>query len=82
MNFVFALQGKILTAVCRSLYAEFSAAFEKQSRAEYNMWELGNKACTADIASFKELARQLDKRLAAIILQVRPACSSALSCKL
>ena len=61
----------------RSLYTEFSAAAEKQGRAEYNVWELGDKACTADITSFKDLTKELDKRLAAIILQVQSVNRSA-----
>lgn len=61
----------------RTLYAEFSAAAEKQGQAEYNVWELSNKACTADITSFKDLVKELDKRLAAIILQVQPVVRSS-----
>ena len=64
------LQGKALTATCRTMHAEFSASAERQSKAEYDVWDLDNQACAADVAAFKAQTREMDKRLAAIILQV------------
>lgn len=64
-------QGKALTSVCRVVHAEFTAAADKLSRAEYNALDLKNEEFAADSAAFKALLRQLDRRVAAAILQVR-----------
>lgn len=58
--------------MCRAIYAEFAAAAEKLARVEYDVWDTTVQTCTEDLAHFKTQTREFDKRLAAIILQVRP----------
>ena len=70
-NVLEQLQGKALTAVCRAVHTEFSAAAEKLFAAEYDPLDLSAEAdFTRDASVFKALVRELDKRLAAVILQV------------
>lgn len=54
----------------------FTAAAEKLSRAEYDVFETDNQAFAQDAAEFKAVLQELDKRLAALILQVMPRASS------
>lgn len=69
-NVLVAAQGKELTAACRAAYAEVSASAEKLGMAEYNFWDLTGQVCKEDIIAFMDLLRELDLRLAAVILQV------------
>lgn len=70
----YALQGRNLTALCRSIHTEFAAAAGKFAASEVDIWDLGNEGFKADITSMRDQAKELDKRLAAIILQVSVAC--------
>ena len=54
----------------------FTAAAEKLGRAEYDVFETDNHAFAQDAAEFKAVLQELDKRLAALILQVMPRTSS------
>ena len=63
-------QGKDLTAACRAINGEISPAAEKLGKAEYDVWDLAGQACKEDLSSFRDLLRELDLRLAAVILQV------------
>ena len=64
------VQGKNLTAACRAMSVTFTAASEKLARAEYDAFDLNSQAFKQDASEFKTLSHELDRRLAAIILQV------------
>ena len=64
------VQGKNLTAACRAMSVTFTAASEKLARAEYDAFDLNSQASKQDASEFRTLSNELDRRLAAIILQV------------
>lgn len=56
--------------MCRTIHAEFVAAAEKLGSAEYDVWDLDDQVCSKNIQGFKAQTKEIDKRLAALILQV------------
>ena len=65
------LQGKLLNAICKAVHSEFVAAAEKLSAVEYDVLDLSVPSYPADAAGFKFLLQELDRRLAAVIMQVQ-----------
>lgn len=64
------MQGKTLTAACRAMNTTFTTASEKLASAEYDAFDKTNEAFKKDFSEFNTTLKELDKRLAAIILQV------------
>ncbi len=65
------MQGKALTTSVRAIHASFMAAAEKVKALPYDTMDLEVKQFDADFSAFQETVGGLDRRLAAIIIQVR-----------
>lgn len=64
-------KGKALTASVKIVHASFVAASEKAKVLPYDVLDLENGQFDEDFAIFHETVSNLDRNLAAIIVQVR-----------
>ena len=68
------MQGKALTATVRTIHVEFAAALDTLQRVTYDPLDMSTSAFEGDYATFCTVTAELERRLSAIIAQVRLHC--------
>jgi dynein heavy chain len=73
-------KGKVLTNGVKAIHTDFQTAVEKFKGVEYDVMDTDAKQFDEDFFSFRVVVKELERRLAAIIIQVtRCACTSMLT---
>ena len=75
-----AVQGRTLTTSIKQVYTDFQAAFEKFQKLPYDALNVEAKQFDADFFAFRSSIKELERRLGAIIVQVRGRLSHQLHC--
>ena len=65
------VQGKTLTNSVKQIFTDFQAAAEKFQKLNYDAMNIDATQFSADFASFCAFIRELERRLGAVIAQVR-----------
>ncbi len=69
-------QGKVLTNGIKAIHADFQAAVERFQGVQYDVMDTDAKAFDEDFYAFRVVIRELERRLAAIIIQAFDDCTT------
>lgn len=67
-------KGKVLTNGIKAIHSDFTAAVEKFKAVEYDVMDTDAKQFDEDFYTFRVVIKELERRLAAIIIQVGASC--------
>lgn len=71
-----SLQGKVLTNGIKAIHADFQAAVERFQGVSYDVMDVDAKRFDEDFYAFRNVIRELERRLAAIIIQAFDDCTT------
>ena len=64
-------KGKVLTNGVKAIHTDFTTAVERFKAVEYDVMDTDAKQFDEDFYAFRVVVKELERRLAAIIIQVR-----------
>lgn len=74
-------KGAALTATLGRIHGDFKSAVAAFEAVPYDLMDVSRREFDADFAAFRARIREMERRLGAVLTQVRPfACAAADAC--